>query len=90
MKLTKETAKLIKPGDVVKITYRNGSSDTGVVYGNDTLGLKMNKEGHMFFGFGPTVIEQGFLNFEFVKDHAPVKLYGMEYDFVSNRTPCFA
>lgn len=83
MDLTLENAPLIKLGDVVKFTFPGGHTRSGVVYGNDTTGIKCNCEDGSYFGFGVTLYGRG-IKFEFLDEHPPVALYGMEYDFVSN------
>jgi len=86
MKLTKETANLIKVGKVVKFTYPNGNTNTGVVYGipdDGSWGILCNKEDGTSFGHGFSVFT-GDIEFEILTEHAPVDIFGMEYDFVSN------
>ena len=86
MKLTLENAAKIALGDVVKFTWTTTEgekqTDVGVVYGNDALGIKCNCEDSHRFGYGHAMFT-GDIDFEILTDHAPVALYGMEYDFVS-------
>jgi len=85
MELTPENAILIKPGQVITLTYPGGHVETGVVYGNDQLGLKCNRKDGSYFGLGLALFT-GKIKFDFVTDHSPVALYGNRYDFVSNHT----
>lgn len=87
MKLTPETAATINLGDVVNFFWIDDDGkkhdNIGVVYGNDELGIKCNREGHSYFGYGPAMFN-GSLSFELLHDHAPVAIFGAYYDFVSN------
>ena len=86
MKLTKENSNLIKVGDVVKFTYPNKTSNTGVVYGipaEGNWGILCNRENGGRFGHGVAMFT-GEIDFEILKEHEPVAIFGMQYDFVSN------
>lgn len=86
MKLTNETVKNIKLGDVVKFTYPNGDINIGVVYGLPTdgcFGVLCNKVAQAHFGLGRDYFN-GTVEFEVLKEHEPVALFGLVYDFVSN------
>ena len=83
MKLTKENASLIKVGDVVKFTYHDGTSRTGVVYATPADGswgvICTDTDGNSF-GHDAS----GDINFEILEEHDPVAKFGLRYDFVSN------
>jgi len=86
MKLTSENAKIIKLGDVVKFTYSNNDTNTGVVYGipsEGDWGILCNRKDGSSFGHGPALFD-GEIEFEILEDHDPVGFFGMRYDFVSN------
>ena len=86
MKLTNETANIIKVGDVVKFTYPNKASRIGVVYGTPAegdYGILCNGEDRTWFGLG-TLMFNGEIDFEILEKHNPVAIFGMKYDFVSN------
>lgn len=84
MKLTKENAKIIKVGEVVKFTYPNKTSNTGVVYGHPSQGdwgiLYRTRDGSCF-GHGTSMFT-GEIDFEILQEHDPVVFNGLEYEFV--------
>ena len=84
MKLTKENAKMIKVGDVVKFTYPNRKDNIGVVYGTPDegdWGILCNRKDGTSFGHGTSMFT-GEIDFEILKDHDPVTFNGMVYNFV--------
>ena len=86
MKLNKENSNLIKVGNVVKFTYPNQSTKTGVVYGipaEGNWGILCNGPNATTFGVGVEMFT-GELEFEVLEEHEPVAIFGMQYDFVSN------
>ena len=86
MKLTNETVQNINLGDVVKFTYPNGSTNTGVVYGipsEGDWGILCNRINKEYFGIGEITFD-GTIEFEILEEHEPVAIFGMKYDFVSN------
>lgn len=85
MKLTEETARNIKVGDVVKFELSN-ETKIGVVNGtpaDGSWGILCNGLGKSTFGIGKTMFD-GKIRFEIMDEHEPVRLYGLVYDFVSN------
>jgi hypothetical protein len=86
MKLTNENANIIKVGDVVRFTYPNKTSNTGVVYGipaDGDWGILCNRKDGTSFGHGTSMFT-GEIDFEVLEEHEPVAIFGMVYDFVSN------
>lgn len=86
MKLTDENSNLINVGDVVKFTYPNNTSKTGVVYGipaEGDWGILCNRADGTSFEHGTSMFT-GDIDFEILEEHDPVAIFGMVYDFVSN------
>lgn len=86
-KPTTESATQIELGDVIRLSWKDANDKevtcVGVVYGNDSFGLRMNCEDYSRYACGRLMVD-GQLMFEILEDHEPVAKYGMEYDFVSH------
>ena len=87
MKLTNETAKNIKLGDVVKFSWDDEVvgitlSMTGVVYANDESGIKCKRERFGPFAFTPKMFEAN-IDFEVLTEHPPVAIFSGEFDYVN-------
>ena len=83
MKLTRENARKIAEGDVIEITWYDGSKDLGVVYENDPIqGMLCNRQNWSRFGLGPMTFN-GTLDVEILSEHPPVRKFGhWGFDFV--------
>ena len=86
-KLTTESVTEIGLGDVVCLCWKNAEDKevtcTGVVYGNDMFGLRLNCKDHSKYAVGRLLVD-GSIQYEILEDHEPVAKYGLEYDFVAN------
>ena len=84
MKLTLESAKAIRLGDVLRFDC-NGNIETGIVYENRSCsGINFHHENSNCFDFGPAMLNSGCINFELFKDSATQEFNGgIEYDYVS-------
>ena len=77
MKLTDENSNLINVGDVVKFTYPNNTSKTGVVYGipaEGDWGILCNRADGTSFWHGTSMFT-GEIDFEILEEHDPVAIF---------------
>lgn len=87
MKLTNESIKTIKLGDVVNLSLtdhkdRTDLCVTGVVFVNDHSGLKLNLESSSTISLGIKLATCGSMDCEILKEHPPVAEFNGEYDYV--------
>ncbi len=88
MKLTNESIKTIKLGDVINLSltdYKNRTDlcVTGVVFANDHFGLKLNLESSSSIILGEKLATCGSMDCEILKEHPPVSKFNGEYDYVN-------
>ncbi len=85
MKLTNETVKGIKVGDVVRFSWLDAVgitlSLTGVVYSNDEKGIKCNREKFAPFTFDSKSFN-GTIEFTVLEEHPPVAKFNGTFDYV--------
>ena len=86
MKLSAETAATINLGDVVKFSWKVKElgivlSITGVIFENNSSGIKCNREKFGCFGLNSSSFDG--IDFEFVNEHPPVAEFDGEFDFVN-------
>lgn len=89
MKLTNESAKTIKLGNVIKFSWDDEIagitlSMTGVVYANDESGIRCKRERFGSFVFRPQMFD-GKIDFEILTEHPPVAIFNGEFDYVNKR-----
>ena len=87
MKLTNESVKTIKLGDVIKFSWDDGVSGitfsmTGVVYVNDESGIKCKREKYGPFAFRHQMFD-GQIEFTVLTEHPPVAIFKGEFDYVN-------
>lgn len=87
MKLTNESIKKIKPGDVVNLSLkdpkkRTDSCVTGVVFANNHSVLKLNLETSSRIILREKLATCGNMDFELLKEHPPVAEFNGEFDYV--------
>ena len=87
MKLTNESIKTIKLGDVINLSltdYKNRTDlcVTGVVFANDHSGLKLNLESSSTISLGFKLATCGSMYCEILKDHPPGAEFNGEFDYV--------